>query len=51
MGMTAITNPTNMAFPGYLLRGVDMTPELASNLAYAAMRYAKKGAKLIPRQK
>lgn len=51
MGMVAINNPVNMAFPGNLLKGMNLNPEQAASSAQVAMMVAKKGTKLIPRQK
>ena len=49
--MDAINNPVNMAFPGNFLRGKNLNPNQAANIAQIAMMFAKKGTKLVPRQK
>lgn len=52
IGMNSTGNPVGMAFPGNLIMGSEgYDAESLANSAQIAMMYAKKGTKLIPRQK
>lgn len=52
LGMNSTGNPVGMAFPGNLIMGSEgMDAEQLASVAKIAMMFAKKGTKLIPRQK